>query len=321
MKNTVRTFLIAAFAFGIPAFLFAAPRGDANPDQAPVPGTPSMVDQGAMPGPGICPQGMKGAGQHSMKPGKGNDGAMGGMRGMQMRGMRPGEGRGEGCIIPDAFKTRMNDLRAQTDAISQQWAEAVAARGTKSIEDLKAEFVKTNADALAKLKADNQRLNEDLKAIREGLDLPRAGRMWAGNHPGRPEMGMEDGMAPDALRDTINTEIAAALNAQKGQITPATLEQIRKDVFAKHSEEFSKAMRQFRGNAMMPPPPQMTPELARMREAMCDLRKLSIRDRRQFRAGIRQAMQIEDPTAREAAIDKLVSELHENTESDDSGED
>jgi len=327
MKNKLRTFFITALALGIPAFLSAAPGGDAKPDSA------------ATPAPDRCGMGARGDWQGPMQHGRGGMSDMQGWRGMRqgmgmpymgMKGMKNGYWEGADCPVPDAFKTRMEDLRTQIGTLRQQWIDAVAARGDKSIEDLKAGFNTEHADQIAKLMQDGQRLREDLEAVRDGLDLPfipGAGRkwtgapqehaMWAGRPFGYFGMGADEDMAPGKLRGTIDAEMATALNDMKGQITPEALEQLRKDEFSKHREDLATAMKQFRGKGMMSPPaPGMTPELARMRKAMCDLDKLSVRDRREFRQGIRKAMQIEDPVKREAAMDKLVSNLLEEVKSD-----
>jgi|GEM_PF-3920884 len=340
MKQTFRTILAGAAVLVIPAFAFAAPQDetpnaqagaktnyvmpDLSVPQCPLPMGMRGMGQGMGPGNQDCPM-MPGMGpMNGLGMGQGQGLGMGRMNG---RGMGPMNGSGmqrfgKGPCIPEPFLSRMEAQHVEGMALRQAWVEAVAARGDKPVEEVKAAFLKANAAKIAKLEAEAQHLREDMEAIRKGLDLPfkkGMGRMNADPMGADPE----DDFAPQELRTQIATEMAQKLNKVKGVITPEILEQIRKDVFAKHSEEFGDAfrygiMQKFgRMDGMMPPPPHMMPELARMRKAMGDTRNVSVRDRKEFRKCIRNAMRIENAAEREAAIDALLSELHDKAGSDD----
>lgn len=315
MKNIVRNILIGAVTISLSASgVYAQQNGECMAGQNDAMPPPPMCD---MQGPHGQQAGF-GQGQGPMMqcgPQMNHSPNMQGQRPM-MQGPKGGPNM-RGPHMPEVFEERMEQLRLESAKIRNAWVQAVAERGNKSIEDTKKDFEKANAAQIEKLKADSLRLKEDMDAIREGLNMPfvpGANRMSMNMENCGPDADIEGEFAPEDLRIKIATEMAAELNSIKGDITPEALEAIRKKVFADNSEALRCAARDagmMRYGAHLPPPPQMMPELARMRTAMDDARKLSFSDRRDIRSAIRDAMKIEDREEREAAIEVILNDLHD----------
>ncbi len=286
--------VITATAFGA-AGAFAEPSA---PDAAPVPGMqcpaggPRMDGCGPMGHGPMGPSGTDACGRNGPGP-----------HGMQF--MNPPRDS-----VPEALKARMESVRAECREIRELWAKAVATRGEKSIEDLRKDFARDNAAAIAKMKADAKSLADDLRACREGFE--------PGNSP-----DMDDAMPgacamPDVpppfgkgqLRGQIENEVVARINALKEPLTVETYSTIVREVMAAHRGDFVDAFRDGPRHEMGP----MAPDLARMREAMCKMRDASWMEKRQFRSELRNAMKIEDARQREEAVRKVLDKFADDSE-------
>ena len=75
-------------------------------------------------------------------------------------------------------------------------------------------------------------------------------------------------------------------------------------------------------NMMGMMPPSMPPQLARMRDAMGQMRRAPFGDRQQIRSRLRDAMKIQDQAKREAALKKIMEEMDpEESEPEDAPQD
>jgi hypothetical protein len=234
-----------------------------------------------------------------------------------MCNMRPDCGKnGPKCdFVPDEVKARMETVRKNRDQLRDLWVKAVTTRGDKTIVQVKEEFLKTNAALIADTKKLDQSVRDDMKAIREGFDekacdMPNEGmgqKMNGPNHcmmPGAGPLSNDE----NGIKDTLDAEIVIQINALKAPLTAETFAKIRQDVMAKHREEFEK---NFSNETMDRPnmPEMMPPPLARMRDAMCQMRGAPLGDRQQLRTQIREAMKIQDQAKREAAIKKILDDM------------
>ncbi len=243
------------------------------------------------------------------------------MRGGPGKGCGPDMdgGCGEmGARLPEPFDQRVQQIHMDAMKIRKAWIQAVAERGDKSIEKAREAFEKNLKADIEKLKADGERLKEDLAALRQGPDLGfpiGPFRMRFGqNDEGENAAGFGPGpvFGKDDLRDSINAEIAQELNKIKGSIDAESLEKVRREVLARHGDQLRDTLRErlsCLGEGM--PPPHMNPDLARMRQAMDDMRNMPVRDRRDFVSQIREAMKIDDRAEREAAIEKIMKDMHD----------
>jgi len=197
-------------------------------------------------------------------------------------------------FVPEALKARMEGVRAECSALRELWTKAVSARGEKSIEDLRKDFARDNAAAIAKMKADAKALKEDLRACREGFDPKNTPDMHV-DMPGA--FGMPDMMPPfgdGKLRAKIEADVVTRINALKEPLTVDAYSKIVREVMAEHRGDFAEAFRNGPRHEMGP----MAPNLAHMREAMCKMRDASWMEKRQFRNELRSAMKIEDARQR-----------------------
>jgi uncharacterized protein YjiS (DUF1127 family) len=215
--------------------------------------------------------------------------------------------------LPEELKARMESVRTECREIRELWAKAVAARGEKSIEDLRKDFARDNAAAIAKMKADAKALKEDLRACREGFGPKNAPDMHMEmpgmtDMPGMPDMPMHFGNGQ--LRSEIENDVVTRINALKEPLTVDAYSRIVREVMAEHRGDFAEAFRNGPAYGMGP----MAPDLAHMREAMCKMRDASWMEKRQFRNELRKAMKIEDVHQREEAVRKVLEKYSQEPE-------
>ena len=291
MNKLLLMTVITATAFGA-AGAYAEPTA---PDAAPMPGMqcpaggPRMDGSGTMGHGPMGPAGMAACGQNGDC-----------QHGMQC--MNPPRDS-----VPEALKARMESVRAECREVRELWAKAVAARGEKAIEDLRKDFARDNAAAIAKMKADAKSLADDLRACREGFE-PGNGPDMDDAMPGAcPMPDVPPPFGKGKLRGQIENEVVTRINALKEPLTVETYSTIVSEVMAAHRRDFVDAFRNGPGHEMGP----MAPDLARMREAMSKMRDASWMDKRQFRSELRAAMKIEDARQREEAVRKVLDKYAE----------
>ncbi len=286
-------------------------QGCAPNDQAPAP-CGDECKPPCPPCPPDCP--MMGGHGRGMHCGPGGSGGACDMPQRHMGGDRPGPGMQGFCgpEMPEALRTQLEQLRKDCETLRGSWENAVLTRGQTSIDDVRASFEKDNAAAIASLEKLRLHLEEDMRALREcpvvafGKDGREGGFCMPG--PG-PDLGPRE---PDgSIRATIDAEVAQALNSIKGQIDVEAYVRIRNEVLEKHRDEIREAIRAripANGFGAGMPIPDMGPQLARMREAMCQIREAPLADRAELRRQLREAMKIQDAAKRSAEIDRILGD-------------
>ena len=291
-------------AFGVP---YTAVSADSPSDETFLPPPPPPNSQ-----PGGQPQCVPEMGQGgAMQPGMCPQGPNGPMMGPEGRRGGPGFE----AFLPDELKARIETLRKNREQLRDLWQKAVLSRGDKPVVQVREEFKKTNAALIADIKKSDEAIREDIRALQTGFEKDHADdREERGKGP---EGRMTPGAGPFGMDDTIKAKIDADIvehiKALKEPLTTEVFAKIAREVIESHrnelEERFDKERAEHFGD--MPngmPLPMMAPELARMRDAMGHMRGSSFEERRELRAQLREAMKIQDQTAREAAIKKILDD-------------
>jgi hypothetical protein len=319
---------VAAVGFPYAAVCADSPSDETNlPPLTPAAddATSQMLQAPGCPGPGPqCGQDMGQSWQQQQpgmcKDGPGGQGPKGHMMGPDGR---MGGGHGPDIAIPDELKARMDTLRVSRDLLRDLWVKAVLARGDKPVSQVRDEFQKTNAALIDDIRKRGEAIREDMRALREGYAGARGGNREerAGGtdaFPGKGPEGMMSGHDPafgfdGSIKAEIDADMVARLKALKEPLTAESFAKLQKEAFEAHRGEVEAAIDKARSarfeDGPEGMPPMMAPGLARMRDAMGHMRGASMEERRELRAQLREAMKLQDPVKREAAIRKILDDI------------